>query len=75
MVFKCSTPFHPICTRLLLLEKNLGGLHLKPFYSVIQQRKHGSFYQGAEQINNNSAFLKIKKRLGWMESLPELSAS
>lgn len=61
-----KTPFHPISRRLLLLEKNFGGLHLKPFYSVIQQREHGSFYQGAEQINNNSAFLQIKKdHAGW----------
>lgn len=57
-------PFHPIFRRLLLLEKNFSGLHLKPFYSVIQQRKQGSFYQGAEQINNNSAFLQIKKDHG-----------
>lgn len=70
-----KTPFHPIFRRLLLREKNFGGLHLKPFYSVIQQRKHGSFYQGAEQINNNSAFLQIKKRPRWMESLPKPSAS
>lgn len=57
-------PFHPIFRRLLLLEKNFSGLHLKPFYSVIQQRKQGSFYQGTEQINNNSAFLQIKKDHG-----------
>lgn len=65
-----KTPFHPIFRRLLLWEKNFGGLHLKPFYSIIQQRKHSSFYQGAEQINNNSAFLQIKKDYGGWRAYP-----
>lgn len=64
-----KTPFHPISGRLLSLVDYTWNL----FNSVIQQRKHGSFYQGAEQINNNNAFLQIKKDHGGWWAYPEPS--